>query len=104
MKIRRLHEKPANLSRSDTQELAVLARHATRDVPRSIATPILSPGASDGRHFRAAGTTCYGWVPFSIPGEDLHSVHGPDERVSLAAFGRGVRMLHGAVTELIAKN
>jgi acetylornithine deacetylase/succinyl-diaminopimelate desuccinylase-like protein len=43
---------------------------------------------------------CYGWIPFVIPAGDLHSVHGPNERISITAFQKGLRSLYRAVAEI----
>jgi acetylornithine deacetylase/succinyl-diaminopimelate desuccinylase-like protein len=61
---------------------------------------VISPGASDARHWRAAGVTSYGWVPFVLPVGDIHCVHGRGERLSLEAFRDGVRLYCRTVAEL----
>jgi acetylornithine deacetylase/succinyl-diaminopimelate desuccinylase-like protein len=63
-------------------------------------SPILSPGASDARHWRHAGVPAYGWVPFELPVADIHGVHGPNERLSLQSFRDGLRMYYHAVAAL----
>ncbi|HWN43551.1 MAG TPA: M20/M25/M40 family metallo-hydrolase [Thermoanaerobaculia bacterium] len=102
IEIRRLMHKPANLSRWNTRAFEILSRHAAAQPDKPLVVPILSPGASDCRFWRALGVSCYGWIPFVIPGEDLHRVHGPDERVSLEAFRAGLRSYYEAVHELAA--
>lgn len=98
--IKRLKYKAANASDFTTPQFKALMKHAAADEANALVTPILSPGASDCRFWRHANVTCYGWIPFVIPGGDLHSVHGPNERISIAAFQHGLRSLYGAVAEI----
>ncbi len=51
--------------------------------------PMLMPGATDARHFRPLGTTCYGFGIYSrkVPLETLATMaHGDDERVDLESL------------------
>jgi acetylornithine deacetylase/succinyl-diaminopimelate desuccinylase-like protein len=98
--IRRLKYKPANASDFDSPQFKALVRHAAAEEPDTLVTPILSPGASDCRFWRRANVNCYGWIPFVISGSDLHGVHGPNERISIAAFQRGLRSMYHAVAEM----
>lgn len=93
-----LMQKPATVSPLMNRTFETLARVAGRN--GAAALPIVSPGASDARFWRARGVPCYGWLPFVIPAGDLHSVHGPDERVSIAAFVEGLALYYDAVLQL----
>lgn len=95
------HTHEANSSDFQTPEFAALRRHAAGE-ENGVVVPILSPGASDGRHFRFAGLNCYGWVPFPISPADLGSVHGANERVSIGSFERGMRNLYQGVLEIVS--
>lgn len=46
--------------------------------------------ATDARFFRAAGIPSYGFSPFMILTSDTMTVHGPNERIALPGFHRGV--------------
>lgn len=81
-----------------------LRRHATASSPGAVAVPICSPGASDCRFFRLRGVPAYGWIPFVIPLHDLHSVHGPDERLSIAELQAGLRSYFGLVLDLATRD
>ncbi|GLY30459.1 M20/M25/M40 family metallo-hydrolase [Kineosporia sp. NBRC 101731] len=65
--------------------------------PSARTAPILSPGASDARFWRAAGVPAFGWVPFPLPAADIHGMHGSNERVALDAFRDGLRLYAGVV-------
>jgi acetylornithine deacetylase/succinyl-diaminopimelate desuccinylase-like protein len=100
VRIRPVMYKPPNSSPFETADFRLLARCAVAEGERGSTTPILSPAASDARHWRAAGVTCYGWVPFVLPVGDIHGVHGANERVSVEAFHDGVRRYYRAVAGL----
>lgn len=100
IRLKRLMYKPPTMSIWHTWAFNTLARHSAGQRPDILVVPILSPGASDARFWRLRGTCCYGWIPFMIPAEDLHSVHGPDERVSLSDYADGLRSYFNAVLEL----
>lgn len=63
--------------------------------PEAPVVPIFSPGFSDARYFRQAGIYCYGFSPFAIRSSEIRGIHGPNERIPLEDFKRGVeRMGH----------
>lgn len=64
--------------------------------PQAIPVPYLFNESPDGRLFAAHGIQHYGFLPMNLPPEiDLTDlIHGPDERVPLAAIEFGARALH----------
>ena len=58
--------------------------------PDGPVVPTFIPGFTDSRFFRERGIPAYGVTPFSISSEHLRGVHGPDERIPLRDFDRGV--------------
>ncbi len=59
--------------------------------------PAMVPGFTDSRFFRERGVAAYGVSPFALEGADSAGIHGPDERIPLAPFDRGVERLRRAV-------
>jgi acetylornithine deacetylase/succinyl-diaminopimelate desuccinylase-like protein len=98
--VRQVMYKPPCESSFDNADFHSLARLATEGVRQPVVVPVISPGGSDARHWRAAGVTSYGWVPFVIPAGDIHGVHGRGERLSTAAFRDGLRLYCATVAEL----
>jgi acetylornithine deacetylase/succinyl-diaminopimelate desuccinylase-like protein len=93
-----MHKAPTD-SPFATADFETLSRVcAAEDGARMV--PILSPGGSDARYWRAAGVPSYGWVPFTMPAADVHSVHGPNERVAVDSFTAGLRRYYRAVAAL----
>lgn len=59
-------------------------------------TPILSTGATDGRHLAAHGCRVYGFVPLMPEkgnGKILRAIHGVDERISLENLAFGATLI-----------
>jgi acetylornithine deacetylase/succinyl-diaminopimelate desuccinylase-like protein len=51
--------------------------------------PVAMPGATDARHLRPLGATCYGFGMFSteLPLEELATMaHGHDERIDVESL------------------
>ena len=95
-----MHKDPTD-SPFGTADFATLSRVCAADGGARM-VPILSPGGSDARYWRAAGVPSYGWVPFTMPAADVHSVHGPNERVAVDSFTAGLRRYYRAVAALAA--
>ena len=60
----------------------------------------MSTGATDSRFFREKGIPCYGIMPAVVSNEDLSSVHGYNEKISVDNLEMGARMLVRIVEEL----
>lgn len=103
VRITRVMHKDPNDSTFATADFALLSRCATAAGPGR-AVPILSPGASDARHWRAADVPSYGWIPFGLPVTDIHSVHGPNERIAVDSFLAGLRRYYRTVAALAASD
>lgn len=80
-----------------------LARHAVGGRPDVVAGPVISPGYTDSILARKKGARAYGMVPFEITGEELATMHGRDERVSVENVKRGLETLFRAVVDVSAK-
>lgn len=72
------------------------------ELPESITVPLLMPGASDSKWFRARGVPAYGYLPALIDDELLGTVHGLDERIPLAELERAVRVSYRVLARLVA--
>jgi acetylornithine deacetylase/succinyl-diaminopimelate desuccinylase-like protein len=79
----------------------VIARTLARHDPGSVATPYMIPGFTDAFAYARLGAICYGFSPTKIPPELNFSrmYHGHDERIPLAGFAWGVRVLYEVVEE-----
>jgi len=78
---------------------AALERAQKRVFPEAITVPLMQTGATDGAQLRAKGVQAYG-IGIPMDDEDLHRMHGNDERVSLDALGRFTDYLYAVVLDV----
>jgi acetylornithine deacetylase/succinyl-diaminopimelate desuccinylase-like protein len=93
-----LSSPPVAPSPTDT---AVYRRIAATLSPSAPVVPSFIAGITDSRYFRARGIAAYGFSPFALDWDALHTVHGPDEHIPVAAFDRGVETLRAVVLALV---
>lgn len=79
---------PAGTPLSAAIEDAVKKRHPIAGFVQTV-----EPFFTDSHFFRDRGITSYGFVPYAITEADENRQHGNDERIPLAAFTDGVRLL-----------
>lgn len=88
---------PAPASSTGTATYRALAAELAAEAP---VLPGFLAGVTDSRYFRERGIAAYGFSPFQLEGNVLSGVHGPDERMPLAEFERGVARLKRIVRRL----
>jgi acetylornithine deacetylase/succinyl-diaminopimelate desuccinylase-like protein len=64
--------------------------------------PMLSPGFTDSHAFRESGALAYGFTPALLTREELATIHGHNERLSVANLVLGTEMLLDVVQRLAA--
>lgn len=94
----------ASSSPTDTRLWDSLTRVADQFYAGSALLPMLMPGATDSRHFRTLGTTCYGFGIYSREME-LEKIatmaHGDDERIDLESLRLIVDMWDVLVRDVV---
>jgi acetylornithine deacetylase/succinyl-diaminopimelate desuccinylase-like protein len=78
----------------------VLARSFRAAAPGSAVAPVVSPGTTDSRFFRARGIAAYGIAPFKVNYYDAETVHAANERIRARFFAEGVGLMRTIVREL----
>jgi acetylornithine deacetylase/succinyl-diaminopimelate desuccinylase-like protein len=89
-------------SPADSPMFAAIAEAVRELSPGLPVVPYLSPGATESAHLRSRGIPCFGLLPFPLEQDDEERMHGPDERLPIAALRFGVRLVHGIVRRLAA--
>ncbi len=97
-----IHAFEAAVSEEDDAFFDALARHAVAGRDDAVAGPVISPGYTDSILARGKGARAYGFVPFELTPEELATMHGRDERVSVANVHRGLEVLFRAVVDVAA--
>lgn len=77
-----------------------LATRAVAGRNDAAAGPVMSIGYTDSNALRPLGVHAYGFVPFEVEGADLGTMHGDNERVSIANLENGLKILLGAVMDV----
>ena len=67
----------------------------------AILMPQLSPGFTDSHAFRAAGAEAYGFTPALLTRDELATIHGHNERISVANLRLGTEVLFEVVRRLV---
>ncbi len=80
--------------------VAVLARHD----PKALPVPYMIPGFTDAFAYRKLGATCYGFSPVQLDPsmKFTRMYHGHDERIPVAGFAWGLRVLYDLVRDFCA--
>lgn len=102
IKVERVMGFDAAVSEMDDPFFDALARHAVGTREDAVAGPVISPGSTDSLLARGKGARAYGFVPFEITVEELATMHGRDERVSVKNVHRGLEILFRAVVDVAA--
>lgn len=100
-------EAPALMMESVDSELYQIIRStlAVHD-PRGIPLPMMIPGFTDAQYFSRLGARCYGFSPMQFPEADnvkfTELFHGHNERIHVAGYRWGLRVLWDVVKAFVA--
>jgi carboxypeptidase PM20D1 len=83
---------PSPVTSVDSAPFRLLARTIRETVPGAVVAPWLVVGATDSRHYARLTPNVLRFGAFTIGTDDLHRVHGTDERVSVGAYATAVRV------------
>jgi len=82
---------------------AAIAVEMEREIPGSISVPTQTTGGTDSSWFRARGVPAYGFIPAQLSDELVASIHGTDERASIAELERALRVTYRVLLRLAAE-
>jgi len=97
-----LQDEPT-VSPMDTLYFESLERVLQQNVPDQVTLPIISPGITDSRFLRHRGVTAYGLIPALCTLEDIRSVHGKNEKISVDNLTIGTKIVYDFVVEICGK-
>lgn len=84
-------------SSTDTPLYRAIGKSVEAICPGAAVVPSVSTGFTDSRVFRRRGIPAYGFMPLLLEPPDMGTVHGNDERISIAALSLGLRVLYDVV-------
>jgi len=91
---------PPTVAPPHSELYATIARVVAEHHPGAVAVRSVTPGFTDAKFWSRLGTACYGFTPVRFePGDGAFAdfFHGDDERVPVAGFAAGLRMLADTV-------
>lgn len=94
--------RPANSSPGDTELFHAIEAVVGKHFPGAVVTTRMLSGWTECQVFRQLGSVCYGFSPFLLTREEVATVHGDNERVSVENVRRGLRVLY-EVVERVAR-
>ncbi|MDD5313087.1 MAG: M20/M25/M40 family metallo-hydrolase [Dehalococcoidia bacterium] len=100
IRIEPISQYEGNASDMNTESYRLIEMVLQEHYPDAITAPYLMLGTSDSRFFRDRGVTAYGFCPAVIPAEDLKSIHGNDERISIESMVTGTEIYKDIVRRL----
>jgi len=90
---------PSPESPAGASSFVRVARTIRAVFPGTIATPALVLGATDSRRYRTLTPNVYRFLPWHATTEDLHRVHGTNERLAVAEYEDAVRFYVALLAE-----
>ena len=92
--------KQSNISDRNSEFFVTLCEVLQEEVPESICTPMLTPGATDSSFFRQKGINAYGLFPAILTPEEMDGFHNHDERISIDNMALGTRVTYEVLRRL----
>jgi len=89
------------VSSTDTELYRAIEHVMGEYYPGARVSPAVAAGFTDSHFTRDLGIASYGFDPKITPESEFTRIHGNDERVSVAAFRRGVTDLRAIIGEVV---
>jgi acetylornithine deacetylase/succinyl-diaminopimelate desuccinylase-like protein len=95
----------ADFSPIDTDFFQTLASVSVSKFTNSTVTPFLSPGKTDNSYLRRIGIKSYGLIPAILYSEDIDTMHGKNENISIENLRLGSTIIFETLIEMnVLKN
>ena len=96
-----VYQHDSGMSSMDTPVVSIAAQVVRERLGEdAFLLPMLSPGFTDSHAYRAAGGQAYGFTPALLTREELSTIHGHNERISVANLKLGTEVLFEVVRRL----
>lgn len=83
-----------------TDFFQAIAAAIRKNSPEAGILPMLAAGFTDSRFFRNIGSVAYGMIPAIFTSEEIETMHGVDERISLESLRLGIRNCYDIVLNI----
>ena len=81
----------------DTDFYNVLSEELKSEMSSAVVFPFMTIGGTDSQFFQTKGVNCYGLIPILVTEDDIHTMHGIDERISIDNFMFGTKIVYNTV-------
>ena len=78
---------------------ALVKKTVNEIFPEAYALPYIMTGASDSRFMSELSDNCLRFTPFTVDNEQLESIHGANESVSISILPRAVDFYRSFIKE-----
>lgn len=101
VEIEMVYQHDSGMSSMDTPVVSIAAEVVREKLgDDAFIMPQLTPGFTDSHAYRAAGAQAYGFTPCLLTRDDLATIHGHNERISVANLRMGTEVLFEVVRRL----
>jgi acetylornithine deacetylase/succinyl-diaminopimelate desuccinylase-like protein len=90
----------ANSSPTDNLLWQTIQRVIARHYPETVVTPVLAGGYTESQMYRQLGINSYGFCPFVTTPEESNTSHGVDERITIANYKNGLKVLYEVIRDI----
>jgi acetylornithine deacetylase/succinyl-diaminopimelate desuccinylase-like protein len=84
----------------DTELFGVIESTVHDHVEEALVLPSVSAGFTDSRVFRKHGVTSYGFIPYILETQEMMTVHGHNERITIENLRLGTQILFETVRRI----
>jgi acetylornithine deacetylase/succinyl-diaminopimelate desuccinylase-like protein len=85
------------ISNYDTDFYNILSEELKSEVSSAVVFPFMTIGGTDSQFFQTKGVNCYGLIPILVTEDDIHTMHGIDERISIDNFMLGSKIVYNTI-------
>ena len=91
------------VSNWDTDFFSILSEELNYEKPNALVIPFMTIGGTDSQFFQEKGVDCYGIIPVMVSEEDIQTMHGIDERLSIKNLIMGTKIVYKTVKKSCKK-
>ena len=88
----------------ETDFFNILSDELLREKPDAVVMPFMTIGGTDSQFFQEKGVDTYGLLPVMVTEEDIQSIHGIDERLSVENLIMGTRIVYHTIKRTCGPN
>lgn len=99
VKIKENSFNPSGVSRSSSPEFKTISKVVKSVFSDTIVAPYLTVGLTDSRYYQKVSSQIYRFSPIEISMDDLNSIHGINEKISMEAYEKLLKFFYFLVKE-----